>query len=93
MDNAISILITCAGSEGSGQSAHLHNNGITYAGSNVDLITAHANSECCGESVPATMTHLINHQCVVSMLQKCSQCVIITIPKKTFASLPRKNRV
>ena len=28
------------------------------------------NSECCGEAVQATMAHLGNHQCVVSMRQK-----------------------
>ena len=28
------------------------------------------NSECCDEAAPATMAHLGNHQCVVSMRQK-----------------------
>ena len=35
-----------------------------------DLCTVYKNSECCGEAAPATMAHLGNHQCVVSMRQK-----------------------
>ena len=63
---------------------------ISSAGSNNDLCTVYKNSECCGEAAPATMAHLGNHQCVVSMRQKCSQCVVIKFLNKTFASLPRK---
>ena len=43
---------------------------ISCAGSDVDLCTMYVNSECCGESAPATTAHLCNHQCVVSMRQK-----------------------
>ena len=43
---------------------------ISCAGSNNDLCTVYKNSECCGEAAPATMAHLGNHQCVVSMRQK-----------------------
>ena len=43
---------------------------ISCAGSNTDLCTVYENSECCGESVPATTGILCNHQCVVSMRQK-----------------------
>ena len=43
---------------------------ISCAGSNNYLCTVYKNSECCGEAAPATMTHLGNHQCVVSMRQK-----------------------
>ena len=60
------------------------------AGSNNDLCTVYKYSECCGEATPATMAHLVNHQCVVSMRQKCSQCVVIKFLNKTLASLPRK---
>ena len=60
------------------------------AGSNNDLCTVYKNSECCGEAALATMAHLGNHQCVVSMRQKCSQCVVIKFLNKTLASLPRK---
>ena len=63
---------------------------ISCAGSNNDLCTVYKNSECCGEAAPATMAHLGNHQCVVSMCQKCSQCVVIKFLNKTFTSLPRK---
>ena len=63
---------------------------ISCAGSNNDLCTVYKNSECCGEAAPATMAHLGNHQCVVSMRQKCSQCVVIKFLNKTLASLPRK---
>ena len=42
------------------------------------------------EAAPETIAHLGNHQCVVSMRQKCSQCVVIIFLNKTFASLPRK---
>ena len=41
---------------------------ISCAGSNNDLCTVYKNSECCGEA--ATMAHIGNHQCVVSMRQK-----------------------
>ena len=53
--------------------AHLSlrpNTEISCAGSNNDLSTVYKNSECCGEAAPATMAHLGNHQCVVSMRQK-----------------------
>ena len=63
---------------------------ISCAGSNNDLCTVFKNSECCGEAAPATIAHLGNHQCVISMRQKCSQCVVIKILNKTLASLQRK---
>ena len=63
---------------------------ISCAGSNNDLCTVYKNSECCGETAPETMAHLGNHQCVVPMSQKCSQCVVIKFLNKTLASLPRK---
>ena len=63
---------------------------ISCAGSNNYLCTVYKNSECCGEAAPATMTHLGNHQCVASMRQKCSQCVVIKFLNKTLASLPSK---
>ena len=63
---------------------------ISSAGSNNNLCTVYKNSEYCGEAVPATMAHLSNHQCVVSMRQKCSQCVVIKFLNKMLASLPRK---
>ena len=44
---------------------------ISCAGSNNDLCTVYRTSECCGEAAPSTMAHLGNHQCVVSMRQKC----------------------
>ena len=43
---------------------------ISCAGSNNDLCTVYKKRECCGEATPATMAHLGNHQCVVSMRQK-----------------------
>ena len=43
---------------------------ISCACSNNDLCAVYKNSECCCEAAPATMTHLGNHQCVVSMRQK-----------------------
>ena len=43
---------------------------ISCAGSNNDLCTVYKNSECCGQTAPATMAHLGNDQCVVSMRQK-----------------------
>ena len=52
---------------------------ISCAGSNNDLCTVYKNSEYCGESAPATTGILCNHPCVVSMRQKCSQCVVIKI--------------
>ena len=63
---------------------------ISCAGSNNDLCTVYMNSECCGEAAPATMAHLGDGQCVVSMRKKCSQCVVIKFLNKTLASLPRK---
>ena len=63
---------------------------ISCAGSNNDLCTVYQNSECCGEAAPATLAHLGNHQCVVSLRQKCSQCVVLKFLNKTLASLPRK---
>ena len=63
---------------------------ISCAGSNNDLCTVYKNNGCCGDAVPATMAHLGNHQCVVSMRQKCSQCVVIKFLFKTLACLPRK---
>ena len=53
--------------------AHLslrHRTEISFDDSNSDLCTVYKNSECCGEAVSATMAHLGNHQCVVSMRQK-----------------------
>ena len=43
---------------------------ISCADSKSDLCAVYKNSKCCGEAVPATMAHLGNHQCVVSMRQK-----------------------
>ena len=63
---------------------------ISCAGSNNELCTVDKNTECSGEAAPATMAHLGNHQCVVSMRQKCSQCVVIKFLNKTLASLPGK---
>ena len=63
---------------------------ISCVGSNNDLCTVYKNSKCCGEAAPATMAHLGNHQYVVSMRKKCSQCVVIKFLNKTLASLPRK---
>ena len=63
---------------------------ISCAGSNNDLCTVYKNSECYGEAAPATMAHIGSHQCVVSMRQKCSQCVVIRFLNKTLASLARK---
>ena len=65
-------------------------NEISCAGSNNDLYTVYKNIECCGDAAAATMAHLSNHQCVVSMPQKCSQYVVMKFLNKTFASLPRK---
>ena len=50
---------------------------ISCAGSNNDFCTVYKNSGCYGEAAPATIAHLGNHQCVVSMCHKCSQCVVI----------------
>ena len=47
-----------------------HSTEKSCADSNSDLCAVYKNSECCGEAVPATMAHLGNHQCVVSMRQK-----------------------
>ena len=64
---------------------------ILCADSNNDLCNVYVNSECCGEAAPATMAHLGNHQCGVSMRQKkCSQCVVIKFINKMLVSLPRK---
>ena len=63
---------------------------ISCAGLKNDLCTVYKNSEYCGESAPATMAHLGNHQCVVSMRQKCSRYVVIKFINKTLASLPRR---
>ena len=73
--------------------AHLslrHGTEISCADSNNDLCTVHKNSECCGEAASAIMAYLGNHQCVVSMRQKCSQCAVIKFLNKTLAGLPRK---
>ena len=51
------------------------------AGSNNDLCTVYKNSECCGEAAPATMAHLGNHQCVVSMRQKMRPVLFNKIPQ------------
>ena len=63
---------------------------MSCAGSNNDLCTVYKNSECCGEAAPATIAHLGNHQCVVSMRKKCCQCVVIKFLNKTLANSPRK---
>ena len=52
--------------------AHLslrHCTEIPCANSKGDLCAVYKNSECCGKAVPATMAHLGNHQCAVSMRQ------------------------
>ena len=54
-----------------------HSNEISCAGPNGDLCIVYVNSECYGESAPATTAHLCNRQCVVSMRQKYSQYVVI----------------
>ena len=90
----ISTNNSCAGGEGSGESAHLpepcHSSIISRAGSNGDLCTVYVRSERCRESASATTSRLCNHQCVVSMRQKCSKCVVIKFLNKTFTSLSRK---
>ena len=63
-----------------------HSIEIPYAGWNGDFRNVYVNSECCGESALATTSLLCNHQCVVSMRQKSSQCVAIKFLNKTFAS-------
>ena len=68
----------------------LHSIEISCAGWNGDFCNVYVNSEWCGESAPATAGLMCNHQCVVSMRQKCSQCVEIKFLNETFASLPRK---
>ena len=45
-----------------------HSIKLSCAGSNGDSCNVYVNSECCGESAPATKALLCNHQCVVSML-------------------------
>ena len=98
LDNVISIKISCAGSECSWESARLHRHSwafVTVSKYHVlaemaIFCNAYVNSECCGESAPATTALLCNHQCVVSMRQKCFQCVVIKFLNKTFASLPKK---
>ena len=75
--------------------AHLslrHSIEISCAGSKSDLCTVYVNSECCGEAALATMAHLGNHQCVVSMRQKMLPVRCNKIPQKTLASLPRKTK-
>ena len=61
-----------------------HSTEKSCADSNRDLCAVYKNSECCCEAVPATMAHLSNHQCVVSMRQKCSQCVVIKLFNKNI---------
>ena len=46
----------------------------------------YVSSEGCGNVAPATMAHLCNHRCVVSMRQKMLPVRCSKIPK----SLPRK---
>ena len=43
---------------------------ISCAGWNGDFCDVYVNSECCGESAPATTALLCNYHCVVSMRQK-----------------------
>ena len=86
LDNAISIKITCAGSEGSWEFASLHRLALAFvlrysieiscAGWNGDFCNVYVNSECCGESALATTSLLCNHQCVVSMRQKNAPSVL-----------------
>ena len=59
---------------------------IACAGSNCDLRTIYVRSEGFGESAQAIAAHLCNIRCVVCMSQKCSQCVAIKFPNKTFAT-------
>ena len=61
-----------------------HNEEISYAGSNGDLCTVQMNSKCCGESALATMAHMCNHQCVVSMREKMFPMRCNKIPQYNF---------
>ena len=67
-----------------------HSTRMACAGLNGDLCTVYVKSECFGEAAPATTAHLCNHQCVLSMHQKCSLCIVIQFLNKSFACLPRK---
>ena len=69
-----------------------HSTEISCAGSNGDLCTVYMNRECCGESAPVATEHLCNNQCVVSVRQKCSHCVVIKFLNKTISSLPGKTK-
>ena len=80
--------------------AHLslrHGNEISCTGSNGDLCTVYKNSECCDGAAPATLAHLGNNQCVVTMRQKIlpvhlivNKVIVIKFLNKTLASLPIK---
>ena len=69
-----------------------HSIEISCAGLNGDFCNVCVNSECCGDSALATAALLCNNQCFVSMLLKCSQCVVIKFLDKTFASLSSKKK-
>ena len=61
--------------------------------SNSDLCAVYKNSECCGEAVPATMEHLGNHQCFVSMRQKMHPVRCNKIPQlKQLLVYHKKNQ-
>ena len=45
-----------------------HSIEISCAGYNGDFCYVYVNSECCGESEPATTALMCNNQCVVAML-------------------------
>ena len=88
-EKALASLYFCTGSP---ESSSRYFVTISCAGSNGDLCTVYMNRECSGGAAPATMAHLGNHQCVVSMRQKCSQYVVIKFLNKTLATLPRKKK-
>ena len=84
LDNVINIKISCAGSKGSWESARLHR--LAWAVFTVSkyhvlvemaILNVYVNNEWSGESAPATTGLMCNQQCVVSMRQKCSQCIVI----------------
>ena len=68
--NALTSLHICTGTP-----EPRHSIEIACAGSNGELCIVYVNSECCGESAPATTADLCIHQCVVSMRQNVSSAL------------------